>query len=87
MSRLPEVQVPALRGGRTLRWGVLASGAIAGDFAATVLANTDLDIVYVAAPPTSVAARRLSHARSARSSALQKLDRRRHHRSGWLAAS
>ena len=44
----PEVRVPALRGGPTLRWGVLAPGAIAGDFTATVLANTDQEITAVA---------------------------------------
>ncbi len=48
MSWFPDVQVPALRGGPTLRWGVLAPGAIAGDFTATVLANTDQKITAVA---------------------------------------
>ena len=48
MSWFPDMQVPALRGGPTLRWGVLAPGAIAGDFTATVLANTDQKITAVA---------------------------------------
>ena len=48
MSWFPDVQVPALRGGPRLRWGVLAPGAIAGDFTATVLTNTDQKITAVA---------------------------------------
>src|ERR1039457_5929221 len=44
----PDVRVPALRGGPVLRWGVLAPGIIAGDFTATVLANTDQRVTAVA---------------------------------------
>ena len=48
MSWFPEVAVPSLRGGPVLRWGILAPGGIAGDFTATVLANTDQRITAVA---------------------------------------
>src|ERR1700744_185300 len=48
MTWFPDVHVPALRGGPVLRWGVLAPGAIATDFTATVLANTDQRITAVA---------------------------------------
>jgi predicted dehydrogenase len=44
----PAVKVAALRGGPVLRWGVMAPGEIAGDFTATVLANTDQQITAVA---------------------------------------
>ena len=44
----PSVTVPPLRGGPTLRWGVMAPGEIAGDFTTTVRANTDQQIVAVA---------------------------------------
>ena len=44
----PAVRVPPLRGGPTLRWGVLAPGTIAGDFVATVLRNTDQRVTAVA---------------------------------------
>ena len=44
----PSVDVPALRGGPVLRWGVMAPGVIAGDFTTTVLANTDQKITAVA---------------------------------------
>ncbi len=43
----PEPGVAPLRGGPTLRWGVLAPGAIARDFTATVHANTDQRVVAV----------------------------------------
>jgi predicted dehydrogenase len=44
----PAVRVPGLRGGPVLRWGVLAPGEIAGDFAATVRRNTDQTVAAVA---------------------------------------
>jgi predicted dehydrogenase len=44
----PAVRVPALRGGPSLRWGVLAPGAIAADFVATVGRNTDQQVTAVA---------------------------------------
>jgi predicted dehydrogenase len=44
----PAPQNPSLRGGPTLRWGIMAPGEIAGDFASTVLANTDQRITAVA---------------------------------------
>jgi predicted dehydrogenase len=47
-SWFPEVAVTPLRGGPALRWGILAPGGIAEDFASTVLANTDQQIVAVA---------------------------------------
>ena len=46
-SWFPEVHVPPLRGGPVLRWGVLAPGAIAGDFTTTLLANTDQRVTAV----------------------------------------
>jgi predicted dehydrogenase len=48
MTWFPDVRTPALRGGPVLRWGVLAPGGIAGDFTATVLANTDQLVTAVA---------------------------------------
>jgi Oxidoreductase family, NAD-binding Rossmann fold len=48
LVRFPPTRVPALRGGPTLRWGIVAPGQIADDFAATVLANTDQPIHAVA---------------------------------------
>jgi predicted dehydrogenase len=48
MTWFPDVHVPALRGGPVLRWGVLAPGAIAADFTATVLASTGQRITAVA---------------------------------------
>lgn len=39
--RFPEPRVVPLRGGPALRWGVLGPGEIAGDFVATLHANTD----------------------------------------------
>jgi predicted dehydrogenase len=44
----PESSVTPLRGGRALRWGIVAPGGIADYFASTVLANTDQRIVAVA---------------------------------------
>ena len=46
-SSLPEPTNPPLRGGPTLRWGILAPGEIADAWASTVLANTDQRIVAV----------------------------------------
>ncbi len=48
MTTLPASRIPALRGGPTLRWGILAPGHIARNWAGTVLANTDQPIVAVA---------------------------------------
>ena len=48
MSALPEARFAPLRGGHIVRWGILAPGAIAADWARTVLANTDQPIVAVA---------------------------------------
>jgi predicted dehydrogenase len=48
VSWFPLSQVTPLRGGPILRWGILAPGAIAADFAATVLANTDQQVTAVA---------------------------------------
>jgi predicted dehydrogenase len=53
----PDVHAPALRGGPVLRWGVLAPGVIAGDFTATVLANTDQRVTAVASRSAERAAR------------------------------
>ena len=47
-SWFPPTRVAALRGGPTLRWGIVAPGQIADDFASTVLANTDQTIHAVA---------------------------------------
>ncbi len=44
---LPEPDVPPLRGGPALRWGVLGPGDIANDFTATLHANTDQRVVAV----------------------------------------
>jgi len=57
MTWFPAVRVPALRGGPVLRWGVLAPGVIAGDFTATVLANTDQRVTAVASRSVERAAR------------------------------
>ena len=48
MTTLPTSRVPALRGGPILRWGILAPGGIARNWASTVLANTDQPIIAVA---------------------------------------
>ena len=48
MTILPEARFAPLRGGTVLRWGILAPGAIAADWARTVQANTDQIIVAVA---------------------------------------
>ena len=45
---LPESTAPPLRGGPTLRWGVLAPGGIATDWVAALHANTDQRVVAVA---------------------------------------
>ena len=45
---LPEPTAVPLRGGPTLRWGVLAPGGIATDWVATLHANTDQRVVAVA---------------------------------------
>lgn len=47
-TTLPEPILPRLRGGPTLRWGVLAPGFIAGVFADTLHRNTDQRIAAVA---------------------------------------
>ncbi|WP_167052387.1 Gfo/Idh/MocA family oxidoreductase [Salinibacterium sp. ZJ77] len=47
-SRFPEPTHVPLRGGPVLRWGVLAPGAIANDWVATLHANTDQRVVAVA---------------------------------------
>jgi len=48
MTALPAARFAPLRGGRVLRWGILAPGAIAHDWARTVLANTDQRVLAVA---------------------------------------
>lgn len=48
MLALPHPDIPPLRGGPTLRWGVLAPGEIANDFVSTLHANTDQRAVAVA---------------------------------------
>lgn len=45
---LPEPRSIPLRGGAALRWGILAPGAIARDFASTMHANTDQRVHAVA---------------------------------------
>ncbi|MBH0110143.1 Gfo/Idh/MocA family oxidoreductase [Salinibacterium sp. NG22] len=45
---LPEPTATPLRGGPTLRWGVLAPGGIATDWVAAMHANTDQRVVAVA---------------------------------------
>lgn len=45
---LPESTATPLRGGHTLRWGVLAPGGIATDWVAAMHANTDQRVVAVA---------------------------------------
>ena len=47
-STLPSSTHTPLRGGATLRWGILAPGRIAHDWATTVHANTDQRVVAVA---------------------------------------
>ena len=47
-TTLPESRSTPLRGGPTLRWGVLAPGGIANDFVATLHANTDQRVAAVA---------------------------------------
>ncbi|GAA3730994.1 Gfo/Idh/MocA family oxidoreductase [Leifsonia bigeumensis] len=46
--RFPTPRVTPLRGGPILRWGVLGPGGIAGDFTATLHANTDQRVHAVA---------------------------------------
>lgn len=46
--QLPEPRITPLRGGATLRWGVLAPGTIANSWVSTVHANTDQRVVAVA---------------------------------------
>ena len=53
----PAPTATPLRGGPTLRWGILAPGGIANDFAATVHANTDQRIVAVASRSSERGAR------------------------------
>lgn len=48
MSSLPEPRNFPLRGGPTVRWGVLAPGRIARQWVTTVRANTDQPVVAVA---------------------------------------
>ncbi|HEY4269741.1 MAG TPA: Gfo/Idh/MocA family oxidoreductase [Galbitalea sp.] len=48
MLALPHPDVAPLRGGPTLRWGILAPGVIANDFVSTLHANTDQRAVAVA---------------------------------------
>ncbi len=48
MIRMPQHTAVPLRGGPALRWGILAPGGIARDWARTVLGNTDQRIVAVA---------------------------------------
>jgi len=48
MLTLPTPDIPPLRGGPTLRWGILAPGEIANDFVSTLHANTDQRAVAVA---------------------------------------
>lgn len=45
--KFPEPRTVPLRGGPTLRWGVLAPGGIAGDFVTTLHANTDQRVLAV----------------------------------------
>jgi predicted dehydrogenase len=47
-ATLPPVDVTPLRGGATLRWGVLAPGGIAGSWVASAHANTDQRVHAVA---------------------------------------
>lgn len=46
-AALPDPNPSPLRGGATLRWGVMAPGGIAGAWARTVLGNTDQPIAAV----------------------------------------
>ncbi|MEJ3404307.1 Gfo/Idh/MocA family oxidoreductase [Rathayibacter sp. YIM 133350] len=48
LSALPESTATPLRGGPTLRWGVLAPGMIANAFVSTLHANTDQRVQAVA---------------------------------------
>jgi predicted dehydrogenase len=48
MSSLPEPDNTPLKGGPTLRWGVLAPGSIAGQWVGTLHANTDQRVAAVA---------------------------------------
>jgi len=54
---LPESTAVPLRGGPTLRWGVLAPGGIATDWVATMHANTDQRVVAVASRSAARAAK------------------------------
>jgi predicted dehydrogenase len=56
MISLPEPTNTPLRGGPTLRWGVLAPGGIARAWVGTVHANTDQRVVAVASRSTERAA-------------------------------
>lgn len=53
---LPEPSATPLRGGPTLRWGVLAPGGIATDWVAAMHAHTDQRVVAVASRSTERAA-------------------------------
>lgn len=53
---LPESTAVPLRGGATLRWGVLAPGGIATDWVATMHSNTDQRVVAVASRSSERAA-------------------------------
>jgi predicted dehydrogenase len=55
-TTLPEPRSIPLRGGPTLRWGVLAPGRIAGDFVTTLHANTDQRVAAVGSRSTDRAA-------------------------------
>ncbi|WP_439691757.1 Gfo/Idh/MocA family protein [Curtobacterium sp. SP.BCo] len=46
-TSFPEPLVEPLRGGPALRWGVIGPGTIAGDFTATMHANSDQRVVAV----------------------------------------
>ncbi|GAA1211832.1 Gfo/Idh/MocA family oxidoreductase [Rhodoglobus aureus] len=54
---LPEPTAAPLRGGPTLRWGVLAPGGIATDWVAAMHANTDQRVVAVASRSAERAAK------------------------------
>ncbi|HEY0375205.1 MAG TPA: Gfo/Idh/MocA family oxidoreductase [Amnibacterium sp.] len=47
MHALPQADVTPLRGGPSLRWGVIGPGGIAGDWVDTVLRNTGQRVVAV----------------------------------------
>lgn len=66
MNWFPEVQLPPLRGGPVLRWGVLGPGTIANDFTAAIRSHTDQRVVAVASR---------SHERAGRFAAQHGVDR------------